>query len=1295
MLLALMLCAFASSAVSQTYYKPGERTTTLVAGKRYFISAATFYGSARTNLLYNNNDGNLSYSNLSPAGFTDNAAYLFTVEKVGENNVYYIKNNQNKYLQSGNLASVESETGITVVPYNKVKGSVTCGNDVHACDENGNFVDYNNITDATPIVCVYESNEKGWRHINGLQIGKSTPFAFYEVEEAKLFPEVTTDETNPKWYTIKNVRAKKYVYYDGVGTAMKMSSMVDKAACLFYFTAGDKEGTYKIHNAVNSKLCEAPSTWSDNGIDWYIKVSGNTARPGVAISKEETLTDQSQQAWNDAEGLGTYLGWWGGNDAGSTWEITPYEFASELPTIQFSTEDNIVLHYIRSQRRDSYVNFDGHNVTFKEGAQGLSSYWYFVKDEEADVKEGFVACKIFNAAHATGVEDHNKGFMGTDQWPARTYYIGTQEYNRNGYVICRHDNLNSGWHDINGNHIEAYKLADDGSYWRIYPAGKTGAELKDEAIAAKANAEAEVAALESVDYYTYADEAIAAFKAVVNGVNTETLAGAVSGNIAINAAMAEMQATERIGAPVAGQYIQLKNKQYAKFLKANDDDLTSVADGNDPKTVWLVETGKEEGQVRLKNVVTGEYIGEIRESARVPMTTVDAEHNNFTWSNPTGVYAAFKETSSGNRGYGHINGSNVLVGWEAAANATQWALTQLTSEDGRQLLQAALDQMNIWVGTEPGQYTISDEAFTTLKANAQSLIDDESTDIPALCAAAQSLRNYDFATNGTMNLPKVGQYYLIECPLFYNVQGVKKALWSNGTQVRWKTLDENDKSFYWTVEATETGHVLKNYNDNKYVLGKANDQTSWTMEEAATGADYTIEAAGQGQVFIKIAGRHLHANGHSSGAGSGSDIVSWETNQYNTASAWQFVSADPDRHFAKLELDEYLAYFENAYYDAGGTGMWRDQKGVNNYTIGYDNDGWTLDQYYDNAKELLENPEATAEELKDKKSELVGVESWLEINQPEAGKFYRLRCVGGQKYVSADISEDRFEMQGQNYGNPAHMFMYDGEALLSYSQGLYMNHQKLDDVSAKSIVAFTEAANGAKGQYNIKIGERYIYGRGNTQNNHIDSGTGSPTNANEQGYNWWLEEVTTLPVTVGDRLHATFFAPVAVTIPNGIQAYTGEVNGEWLTLTEVEGTIPAGTPVVLIAQEAKTYGFAIEESEAAAFKSHLRGTTPTIVNGKKDAADKYYTLQSQPHGDGVAFRPYTGDNLGGFKAYLEIPAGTNAAALRIRFAGEEDATSIESVELGEELVIFDLAGRRVQKMEKGIYIVNGKKVVIK
>ncbi|MBO5678135.1 MAG: hypothetical protein J6S02_08405 [Bacteroidaceae bacterium] len=182
--LLVMLCAFIGAWAQ--YYTPGARTTTLEAGKKYFISAATFYGNARPNLLYNN-AGNLAYSESKPAGaMISSETYLFTVEEVGEGNVYYIKNSDGKYLQSNTLESTETKTGITVVSYNSVKGTVSCGNDVQACDENGNKIEYNAITGETPIVCVYHNNDNGWRHISGLQIGKSTPFAFYVADEASV-----------------------------------------------------------------------------------------------------------------------------------------------------------------------------------------------------------------------------------------------------------------------------------------------------------------------------------------------------------------------------------------------------------------------------------------------------------------------------------------------------------------------------------------------------------------------------------------------------------------------------------------------------------------------------------------------------------------------------------------------------------------------------------------------------------------------------------------------------------------------------------------------------------------------------------------------------------------------------------------------------------------------------------------------------------------------------------------------------------------------------------------------------
>ena len=400
------------------------------------------------------------------------------------------------------------------------------------------------------------------------------------------------------------------------------------------------------------------------------------------------------------------------------------------------------------------------------------------------------------------------------------------------------------------------------------------------------------------------------------------------------------------------------------------------------------------------------------------------------------------------------------------------------------------------------------------------------------------------------------------------------------------------------------------------------------------------------------------------------------------------VEAYESRGVAVQELNERLEAFKTSYFDAwaGTAYKWRDQKGVNNYTIGYDS-ALTLEEYYNNAKAVAEDENATAEDLNEQIEILEDVETRLTINQPEEGKFYRLRCVGGdQLYLSADISNSRFEMQGQDKNTPDHIFMYNGGALLSYSKGLYMSHHDFNGIGATSTVTFTEAANGAKGQYNIKVGERYIYGKGDTQNNHVDSGTGNPTATSTNGYNWWLEEVTELPVVVTDAGYATLFAPVALSIPEGVTAYTGTVNGAWLTLNEVMGgVIPANTGVVLKA-EANTYNFVVADNVEGIDGNDLAGTAAKA----SCTAEANYTLANGE--DGVGFYLYQGTTLAGFRAYL--PKGDAAApALRIRLAGEE--TGIEQIAGDAELVIYDLAGRRVEKMEKGIYIVNGKKVVIK
>ena len=62
------------------------------------------------------------------------------------------------------------------------------------------------------------------------------------------------------------------------------------------------------------------------------------------------------------------------------------------------------------------------------------------------------------------------------------------------------------------------------------------------------------------------------------------------------------------------------------------------------------------------------------------------------------------------------------------------------------------------------------------------------------------------------------------------------------------------------------------------------------------------------------------------------------------------------------------------------------------------------------------------------------------------------------------------------------------------------------------------------------------------------------------------------------------------------------------------------------------------------------------------------------------------------KAYLPKPAEASARFISFDFGTETAIESIEGAEV-ENAVVYDLSGRRVQKAQKGLYIVNGKKVV--
>ena len=156
-----------------------------------------------------------------------------------------------------------------------------------------------------------------------------------------------------------------------------------------------------------------------------------------------------------------------------------------------------------------------------------------------------------------------------------------------------------------------------------------------------------------------------------------------------------------------------------------------------------------------------------------------------------------------------------------------------------------------------------------------------------------------------------------------------------------------------------------------------------------------------------------------------------------------------------------------------------------------------------------------------------------------------------------------------------------------------------------------------------------------------------------------------------------------VEIPAGVSAYAGViVDDEFLELKRIEGKIAAGEPVVLKGA-AGYYSFIPTTEAVKAEQNDLKGAAEDV-----EAAGKY--ILAQPEGKEVGFYKAETGTIKAGKAYLET-----AADVKGFFFTEEEETAISEIAGNAENTeaIYNLAGQRISKAQKGINIINGKKVL--
>ena len=208
-------------------------------------------------------------------------------------------------------------------------------------------------------------------------------------------------------------------------------------------------------------------------------------------------------------------------------------------------------------------------------------------------------------------------------------------------------------------------------------------------------------------------------------------------------------------------------------------------------------------------------------------------------------------------------------------------------------------------------------------------------------------------------------------------------------------------------------------------------------------------------------------------------------------------------------------------------------------------------------------------------------------------------------------------------------------------------------------------------------------------------------------YVYEVTEVASFKANISGAGYATFYAPAEVEIPENVKVYyiTAEgFNGEKVTLTQIEGIIPANTAVILEGAEGE-YTFSVSTTGAAAVNGNLLKGTITSTNiigqayvlGVVEGETGLYKTQMST----VALSSASGSVKvflnNAYKAYLPASAvPTNVKSLSFRFG--EGTTGIEQITDNREqsTVIYDLTGRRVEAITApGIYIVGGKKVLVK
>ena len=595
-------------------------------------------------------------------------------------------------------------------------------------------------------------------------------------------------------------------------------------------------------------------------------------------------------------------------------------------------------------------------------------------------------------------------------------------------------------------------------------------------------------------------------------------------------------------------------------------------------------------------------------------------------------------------------------------------------------------------GTIIGEY--SAETLSTLAAaitTAEAIEDANITasDVETLQAAINAV---------SVILPTAGKFYQFHSSLAAFAE--TKAVHGTDGNPGWKTLNNDDKNFYWKAVDTANGIALQNAANGKYLCGNAGQSGAWSLTETPSEIDVKIFSKAENEkgyeYGIILNGWQMHANNHGGGANASGNLVSWNTDNANSASSWYILEVELQEFFTvtyNFKYGEEIKYTHSVELAKGAAFP------TVNVALPY---GVTTD---------FAVPEGTVETDATFNFNLTIVNE-VPFEAVESGTpttWYYTRMHGNSAVTSyiQDNGENNVEWLDKSVAADeidSHLWgfvgnIFDGYKVVNKGSG---NAIKSTGSGAATMASVADATvfvamtsqNTTEGTFCLRYPNgNYLNAQGEGVYHYGD---------NDNGSSFFLTKYEETNVTVSSAEWATMYLGYAVYVPENVNVYavTGAENG-YVTKSQLKGVIPANTGVLL--ENAGTYTF--KKAIATEFANvegnlmkgsvedtYVEGTAYVLANDSKLGVGMY-KAELNKDAEGNEGTTHFLNNAG--KAYMVLPAASETVA----FYGLDwdGTTGIEGVEVENEVkAIYDLTGRRVEAITApGIYIVNGKKVLVK